>query len=378
MVFRSIFDLVEIVFFFLLLISPGIILNYESIKAFIKESPSLFVSVTGFNVISLISNSTGVSLKLILCSIIISTFFGLLIALVDSFSYNFHWLPNLFILISAIPIFIIAFYIPFILSIAFLVCMHLLLLSKEKNKAQGYLFSLFAFAAFISITVAYCAKIGALDSVVNLPPSYLPGFINSNIKEIIAASTTITENFLPYLVPLSVVFAALFFFRKEPLQISLNIFVSTGFMLVYLVILYCYRASIGNTYLLAPVLSLSIGNLVIGQFIQQLRHGIKEEMQFEYIKAAMARGAPIWVHIKKKVFILTLDTVKSQFIVLISLTVIVEKIYNLDGLGFLIWEYATQQSDIITVSWIVLFSIFLIWGSNNIIKLLVFFVSPPK
>jgi len=374
----SFIELLEIVIFFLILVSPGIIINYTSIVDFFKDAPvDLFMTITGFSIPELIFGSLLVSLKLIFLSIAISSFFGLLIALIDSFSMDFHWLPSVFVLASAIPVFIISFYLPAVLCVVFLVSIHLMLLSKNKNKILSYLSSVAAFFVFSTTTIAYCYKIGVLDVIVRVPPPYLPDFLGANLEKIITFSITATEVYIPYAVPLVILGAFIFFAKKYPLQRSLSTFITLGFSAMYGIILYSYSAKIENTYLLAPVLSLAIGNLVIGEFIQKIRHGIAEEMQFDYIKAAFSRGASLWVHLRKQIFILLLNTIKSQFIVLISMTVIVEKIYNIEGIGFLVWEYATQQSDIITVSWIVASSIVLVWVFNSIINMWVFAISPP-
>jgi len=374
----SFVELLEIVLFFLVLISPGIIINYKSIAAFFNEGPvDLFMTITGFNIPELVFGSMLVSLKLIFLSIAISSFFGLLIAFIDSFSLDFHWLPSVFVLASAIPVFIISFYLPAVLSVVFLVSIHLMLLSKNNNKILSYLASLIAFFVFSTVTLAYCYKIGVMDVMLRVPPPYLPKFLWVTLGKIIAFSTTATEVYIPYALPLVILAAFIFFAKKYPVQRSLNSFIALGFFAMYGIILYSYSTKIESTYLLAPVLSLAIGNLVIGEFIQKIRHGIAEEMQFDYIKAAFARGASLWVHLRKQIFILLLNTIKSQFIVLLSLTVIVEKIYNIEGMGFLVWEYATQQADIITVSWIVASSIVLVWCFNNIINVCVFAISPP-
>lgn len=372
---KSLLDLVGLVVIFLILLSPGIIINYKSITEFFNEgSVDLFMTVTGFSIPELIYNSLSVSLQLIFFSLAISILFGLLIAITDSFTLDFHWLPSLFLVLSAIPVFITAFYLPAILCAVFLVCIFLLFLIRPK-KILTHVAALFAFALFAVTSISYSWKVGALDNIINNSQK-LP--FNINLGKVINFSRIATELYIPYIIPTIILILFLFFAKKYPLHFSLTLFVSVGLSVVFCVIFHCYRSNIENIYLLAPVLSLAIGNLVIGEFIQRIRHGIREEMQFDYIKAAVARGAPIWNHIKKKILILVLNTIKSQFIVLISLTVIVEKIYNLEGLGFLVWEYATQQSDVVTVAWIVSSSIILVWLFNNIINLFVFSISPPS
>jgi ABC-type dipeptide/oligopeptide/nickel transport system permease component len=370
---KTIFDLIARVALFFVVITPFIFFKFPQINELFKSD--IFFSSTGFYIPDLLAESLWISIKLIFCSLIISAYFALTISLISTFSREFYWLSSLFVIASTIPVFITAYYLPYIL---FLIFGLILLLSTSLLQDKPFItFGLAAVLLILAVTViSYANKTGYLDVITQTRPVYIPGWIMENFSSITEHSIFFTENIMPWLGLILTGLIFFLYYRKYPLNASLIITLFLGALFVYGIIIYGYQAQVEDTYLLAPILTLSIGNLVLGLFINQIKEGIAEELQHDYIKAAMAKGASLWNHLKKKVLLTVLNTLKSQFALLLSLTVVVEKIYNLEGIGYLAWEYATQESDFVTVAWIVGMCFVLVWMFNAIIDICTFFFSP--
>ncbi|MFQ5646629.1 MAG: hypothetical protein ACE5GM_06850 [bacterium] len=366
---QSVFDLIIRLILFLVLISPLVIWKLPLIKQL--AGGDLFLSRTGFYIPDLLSDSLGISLVLIFCSLAVSCYFGLLLSLAGTFKEELSWLPSLFVIVSTIPVFITAYYLPYILLAVLLL---VILLSGTSGKpwlAAG----LSAVLLFMTVAaVSYLSQTGALDLLRQTKPGYLPQFVLNNFDSIIQKSTFITEQVLPVtgLIFPSLIF--LIYIKKHPLYSSLTTTFFLGFLGIYAIIVYGYRTRIENTYLLGPILALAGGNLVLGLFINQLQEGIREQLRFDYMKAAVAKGASLWNHLRRKILLIILHAFKSQFPLLLSLTIIVEKIYNLEGIGYLTWEYAVRESDLLTVTWIVALCFLLVWIFNQAVDLLVLLI----
>lgn len=369
---KSIFDLITRIALFIIIISPFLFLESPYSGNLLKGN--LFLSSTGFHIPDLLADSLFISLKLIVCSLVISGYFGLVVSLVGAFGQQYYWLPSLFVIISTIPIFITSYYLPYILFFIFLVTI-LLSVSSSTGKSLTPLALLAVLFVLVLTTISYAGKTGYLDIIIQSKPTYMPLWIWEDFSSISLASIFFTENILPIVTPILIGLIFLIYYRKHPLNTSLVIALFVGALSVYGIIVYGYRTQVEDTYLLGPILTLAIGNLVLGLFINQIQEGIAEELQFDYIKAAVAKGASLWNHLRIKIFLIVLNTLKSQFALLLSLTIVVEKIYNLEGIGYLAWEYATQESDLITVAWIVALCFLLVWIFNSLLDICIFFLS---
>jgi hypothetical protein len=280
------------------------------------------------------------------------------------------------VIVSTIPVFVTAFYLPYIL---FLVLALIMLMSLSFLREKPFVLAgLGGASLMVAITtLAYAGKIGYLDSWMRSRPLYMPGFIWSHLGSIMKKTAFLTESIMPPagFIILCVVF--LIYRKKYPLKSSLISVIFLGAISTLGILVYGYGTRVEGTYLLGPILTLSLGNLVLGLFINQIKEGVAEELQRDYIKAAAARGASLWNHLKRKILLIVLNTLKSQFALLLSLTIIVEKIYNLEGIGYLAWEYATQVADFVTVTWIMGLCFLLVWILNNLLDICIFFLSPP-
>jgi ABC-type dipeptide/oligopeptide/nickel transport system permease component len=368
---KTILDLIARIALFLIIIAPFVYSKFPDIT----QQHDIYLSSTGFYIPDLLTDSLYISLKLIFCSLAISGYFGLCVSLTGTFSRQYYWLPSFFVIVSTIPIFITAYYLPYILFVVFV---FVLLLSIPSLGDKPYIpLGLAAVLIILSaVAISYANKIGYLDIITRARPVFMPNWIWENFGSITSYSIIVTENIMPAagFILISLVFGV--YYKKYPLNASLIITLASGALFVYAIIIYGYQAQVEDTYLLGPILTLSIGNLVLGLFTNQIQAGIKEELQHDYIKAAVARGASVWNHLRRKVLLIALNTMKSQFALLLSLTIIVEKIYNLEGIGYLAWEYATQESDFVTVAWIMGLCFVLVWVFNTLMDIGIFFLSP--
>lgn len=368
---QTILDLFAGIVLFLIIIAPLVYYNFPDIT----QQHDIYLSSTGFYIPDLLSDSLYISLKLIFCSLAISGYFGLCVSLTGTFSRRYYWLPSLFVIISTIPIFITAYYLPYILFVVFVFVLFLSMPSLGDKPFIPLGISAVLIALSV-VAISYASKIGYLDIMSRAKPVFMPDWIWGNFGSITGYSIIVTENIMPVagIIFISLVF--LVYYKKYPLNASLIITLASGALAVYAIIIYGYRTQVEDTYLLGPILTLSVGNLVLGLFINQIQAGITEELQHDYIKAAVAKGASVWNHLSRKILLIVLNTLKSQFALLLSLTIVVEKIYNLEGIGYLAWEYATQEADFVTVAWIMGLCFVLVWVFNTLMDIAIFFLSP--
>jgi peptide/nickel transport system permease protein len=112
-------------------------------------------------------------------------------------------------------------------------------------------------------------------------------------------------------------------------------------------------------YYILPVVVLALGNGTLGEFVRVLSLEIRSVNNSLYIKAARSRGARLPHHFFRPVTIPLLSIIVSRFAVLIGGVIVVERIFNRHGLGWLTWE-ATLNRDFFVVMAVVLLTAFFI------------------
>jgi peptide/nickel transport system permease protein len=113
------------------------------------------------------------------------------------------------------------------------------------------------------------------------------------------------------------------------------------------------------SYYSLPILVLAIGNGTIGEFVRFISLEVQNINGTMYIKAARARGSSLWRHFFKSMILPIFNIIVTNMAVLLGGLVVVERIFNFHGLGWLSWE-ATLKRDFSVIMGITLAMAFLI------------------
>lgn len=108
-----------------------------------------------------------------------------------------------------------------------------------------------------------------------------------------------------------------------------------------------------------PVLVLAVGNGTVGEFVRFISLEVQNVNGAMFIKAARARGAGLWRHFFKSMVLPLFNIVVTNMAVLLGGLVVVERIFNFHGLGWLSWE-ATLKRDFSVIMGITLVMAFII------------------
>lgn len=108
-----------------------------------------------------------------------------------------------------------------------------------------------------------------------------------------------------------------------------------------------------------PVLVLAVGNGTIGEFVRFISLEVQNINGAMFIKAARARGSSLWRHFLKSMILPLFNIVVTNMAVLLGGLVVVERIFNFRGLGWLSWE-ATLKRDFSVIMGITLAMAFII------------------
>lgn len=101
-------------------------------------------------------------------------------------------------------------------------------------------------------------------------------------------------------------------------------------------------------YYLLPVAVLSIGNGTLGEFVRFISLEARQVGGSMYLKAARARGAPLGPHFFRSMVVPLSNIVATNLAALLGGLVVVERIFNFHGLGWLGWE-STLKRDFFVV-----------------------------
>lgn len=98
------------------------------------------------------------------------------------------------------------------------------------------------------------------------------------------------------------------------------------------------------SYYSLPIVVLAVGNGTIGEFVRFISLEVQNVNGAMYIKAARARGSRLWRHFFRSMVLPIFNIVVANMAVLLGGLVVVERIFNFHGLGWLSWE-ATLKRD---------------------------------
>jgi len=113
------------------------------------------------------------------------------------------------------------------------------------------------------------------------------------------------------------------------------------------------------SYYSLPIFVLAVGNGTIGEFVRFISLEVQNVNGAMFIKAARARGSNLWRHFFKSMVLPIFNIVVTNMAVLLGGLVVVERIFNFHGLGWLSWE-ATLKRDFSVIMGITLVMAFLI------------------
>lgn len=113
------------------------------------------------------------------------------------------------------------------------------------------------------------------------------------------------------------------------------------------------------SYYSLPIFVLAVGNGTIGEFIRFISLEVQNVNGAMFIKAARARGSLLWKHFFRSMVLPIFNIIVTNMAVLLGGLVVVERIFNFHGLGWLSWE-ATLKRDFSVIMGITLVMAFLI------------------
>lgn len=93
-----------------------------------------------------------------------------------------------------------------------------------------------------------------------------------------------------------------------------------------------------------PVLVLALGNGTVGEFVRFISMETQNINRSMHIRAVRARGASLADHLSRSLVLPVYNIVVTQMAVLLGGLVVVERVFNFHGLGWLSWE-ATLKRD---------------------------------
>ncbi len=97
-------------------------------------------------------------------------------------------------------------------------------------------------------------------------------------------------------------------------------------------------------YYLLPISVLALGNGSLGEFVRFVSLEAQAVNAAMFIKAARARGVSLWPHFLRSMVLPIFNIAVTNIAVLLGGLVVVERIFNFHGLGWLSWE-ATLKRD---------------------------------
>src|SRR5690606_15270778 len=113
------------------------------------------------------------------------------------------------------------------------------------------------------------------------------------------------------------------------------------------------------SYYSLPILVLAVGNGTIGEFVRFISLEVQSVNGVMFIKAARARGSDLWKHFFRSMMLPIFNIIVTNMAVLLGGLVVVERIFNFHGLGWLSWE-ATLKRDFSVIMGVTLVMAFLI------------------
>lgn len=91
-----------------------------------------------------------------------------------------------------------------------------------------------------------------------------------------------------------------------------------------------------------PILSLGLGDGMLSDIIRNVRNETKRELEKPYIRALQARNVPVLGHVWRGIVSQVFSTITNKISYLVSGTIVVEVIFDIRGLAWLIYRSVAE------------------------------------
>jgi peptide/nickel transport system permease protein len=135
------------------------------------------------------------------------------------------------------------------------------------------------------------------------------------------------------------------------------------------------ETDLGIHYYILPALILGIGDGFLSEMIRHSEQEVENIREQGYLRMAKALGAKIWRHAWRDYAIHTMQILRLHIIYLLSGAVLVEKVFNIKGLGNLALDAASARDyqKILALSMFILLSVY---AMNCIVTMLAYSFDP--
>jgi peptide/nickel transport system permease protein len=127
-------------------------------------------------------------------------------------------------------------------------------------------------------------------------------------------------------------------------------------------------------YVLAP-LTLAFGNSLVSRIMQRVRSEARLVLAEDYVLAVRARQASVLRHVARNLVPPLVTTYVSFVPTLLSGAIVVEAVYNYDGVGYALWE-AARASDFATLLPICTLLVGIVFAANILRDVVIVIVDP--
>ena len=136
-----------------------------------------------------------------------------------------------------------------------------------------------------------------------------------------------------------------------------------------------FQAGKWAAYYLLPVMVLAFGNGSFGEFVRFVSLEAQNVDAAMFIRAARARGVRLWPHFFRSMILPIFNIAVTHVAVLLGGLVVVERIFNFHGLGWLSWE-ATLKRDFPVIMGLTLVMAFIVRFLMLLNELLTAWIDP--
>jgi len=135
-------------------------------------------------------------------------------------------------------------------------------------------------------------------------------------------------------------------------------------------------ASINPLFILLPIIVLGASNGTVSEVIRYIREQLARVLREDYVRTARAKGSSVIKHAFKEGFLIpVVNAVAAKVPYILSGAVIVEQVFNYEGLGNLAWVSA-QNRDYAVILGIVIFAAVLVRLADLFKNLVYLLVNP--
>jgi len=129
-------------------------------------------------------------------------------------------------------------------------------------------------------------------------------------------------------------------------------------------------------FIIAPIIVLGVSNGTVSEIIRYIREQLSRVLREDYIRTARAKGASVFKHsFKEGILIPVVTAMTSKVPYVLSGAIIVEQVFNYEGIGNLAWQSA-QRRDYAVILGIVICAAVLVRLAELVKNLVYLLVNP--